>query len=241
MDSELQENRLKNFANFFKGYMGGMPLITAALAPILTLAKAIPVFESQKTSLATFSGLFGFLLVAWIFFARGTFVPLMTNSLTRAVSDSNETPSPVVALAQLLKRDIPRIFIMMLPLSLIILSAYSYISYSQRLDSALDAVLNPGGTDPRGLSAQSDPRQFMLQKMGANQTIPGATMLQVTYLGIFLSAELAFVLMALREYAYGTLHISEHDVLSGALSATPSDGRTMDIDDARPKKPPASQ
>ena len=47
--------------------MSVMPLITAALAPVLTLAKAIPVFDRQKTSLATFPGLFGFLMVAWVY------------------------------------------------------------------------------------------------------------------------------------------------------------------------------
>jgi hypothetical protein len=67
----VQENRLRKFASFFKGYMGVMPLVTAAVAPLLTMMKAIPVFESQKTALATYSGLLGFLLLAWVFYVRG--------------------------------------------------------------------------------------------------------------------------------------------------------------------------
>jgi hypothetical protein len=35
-------NRLCVFASAFKGYMSVMPLVTAALAPLLTLLKAIP-------------------------------------------------------------------------------------------------------------------------------------------------------------------------------------------------------
>jgi hypothetical protein len=101
VSDELQENRLKNSASFFKGYMGVMPLVTAALAPLLTLAKAIPVFESQKTSLATFSGLFGLLFVAWVFYARGIFVPAMTGSLSRATDSGDYKPDWYARLAEI--------------------------------------------------------------------------------------------------------------------------------------------
>ncbi len=37
-----QQNRLSLFANVFKGYMGIMPTVTAALAPILTAMNALP-------------------------------------------------------------------------------------------------------------------------------------------------------------------------------------------------------
>src|SRR5437899_1051201 len=77
-----QENRLRKFAGFFKGYMGIMPLVTAGLAPLLTMMKAIPVFESQKSTLATYSGLLGFLLLAWVFYARRAFAVAMVHSAT---------------------------------------------------------------------------------------------------------------------------------------------------------------
>src|SRR5436190_1833649 len=73
MSATVQDNRLRAFAGFFKGYMGIMPLVTAAVAPLLTIMKAVPVFESQKSTLATYSGLLGFLLVAWVFYARRAF------------------------------------------------------------------------------------------------------------------------------------------------------------------------
>jgi hypothetical protein len=66
------QNRLRVFANAFKGYMGVMPVITAALAPLLTFLKAIPTYESQRTTLATLSGVLGFLLLAWLFYIRRT-------------------------------------------------------------------------------------------------------------------------------------------------------------------------
>jgi hypothetical protein len=66
------QNRLRVFANAFKGYMGVMSLVTAALAPLLTLLKAIPTYESQRTTLATLSGVLGFLILAWLFYVRRT-------------------------------------------------------------------------------------------------------------------------------------------------------------------------
>ena len=47
------QNRLQVFASAFKGYMGVMPVVIAALAPVLTLLKAIPTYESQRTTLAS--------------------------------------------------------------------------------------------------------------------------------------------------------------------------------------------
>jgi hypothetical protein len=65
-------NRFKGFAQFFKGYMGVMPIITAAVAPIVTSFKTIPVFDVQKNDLALYSGLLGFLLIGYIFYARAS-------------------------------------------------------------------------------------------------------------------------------------------------------------------------
>jgi hypothetical protein len=70
--SATTENRLRVFANSFKAYMSVMPIVTAALAPILTFLKAIPMYETERTTLATLSGILGFLLLAWIFYVRRT-------------------------------------------------------------------------------------------------------------------------------------------------------------------------
>ncbi|WP_263353369.1 hypothetical protein [Acidicapsa acidisoli] len=201
-----------------------MPLITAALAPILTLAKAIPVFESQKTSLATFCGLFGFLLVAWVFYARGIFVPAMTGSLSRAIGSGDYKPDWYETLSRILSHQGVGMMITCAPLALILLSADCYLSYSQKLDGALDQI-QISVSKSAGTSSQAEPsprkqgRQDLLGTWGADQSIPGAGWLQIEYLGIFLCAELAFVLMGLREYAYGTLQISEREVLSGLREA----------------------
>lgn len=67
-----RENNFLAFAKFFKGYMGIMPLVTAAVAPLLTATKVIPTYASQKGPLAAVAGVLGFLLVALVFYVRRT-------------------------------------------------------------------------------------------------------------------------------------------------------------------------
>jgi hypothetical protein len=59
--------------------------------------------------------------------------------------------------------------------------------------------------------------------------IPYGLWLAVSYLGIFIFAETAFVLMAIREYLQDVLHINEIDLLHGispfpASTAVPPPG-----------------
>lgn len=144
--------------------MGVMPLVTAALAPLLTLVKAIPVFESQKTSLATFSGLFGFPFVAWVFYARGIFVPAMTGSLSRATDSGDDKPDWYARLAEIFGHQGVSAMITCAPLALILLSADCYLSYSQNLNTDLDQIPSAvsksigtyiqGATSPRPMGRQ---------------------------------------------------------------------------------------
>jgi hypothetical protein len=113
-----------------------------------------------------------------------------------------------------------RFIISMLPLVMIIFSAYSYVEYSNLLDENVDKIrleLTSSGT---AVPTQSLMRKDILATGGNNQILPRGTPLQGWYLSIFLSAELAFVLMALREYGYSILHMSEQEVLGRASSVT---------------------
>jgi hypothetical protein len=217
------QNRLRRFASFFKGYMGVMPLVTAAFAPLLTMAKAIPVFESQKTTLATYSGLLGFLLLAWVFYARRAFVKSMIPSALRATAPGSIT---------LFVGRLRRLTINMLPLILILSSAYCFLSYLRILDSSIAASLQEFNSHPHGPGdAEIVNRTDVLQKWGALYSIHDGEQLEAYYLGIFLCAELAFVFMALREYAYGVLKISEVEVLGPIRRAagTPDGGEGSSV------------
>jgi hypothetical protein len=74
-DSNTQKARLKVFANLFKSYMGVMPIVAAALAPLLTAMNVLPVYETERKPLATMAGVPGFLLLAWLFSVRRSIAP----------------------------------------------------------------------------------------------------------------------------------------------------------------------
>lgn len=207
MADPAQENRLRKFAGFFKSYMGVMPLVTAAVAPILTLSKAIPVFDSEKSTLATYSGLLGFLMVAWIFYARSMFVPMMVPyhppALPSEASDDQKTWNRARERWEARRHYRANLF----PLVLIVLSGTSYCGYLVMLDIVINSAQQSFKTS----------RQTLLQTMGTDFSIPDHGVLQALYLGIFVFAEAAFVVMALREYAYGLLKVSEVEVLGGEV------------------------
>jgi hypothetical protein len=46
--SNSQTKDFRSFVNFFKGYMGVMPLVVASFAPIVTLLNAIPTILSKQ-------------------------------------------------------------------------------------------------------------------------------------------------------------------------------------------------
>jgi hypothetical protein len=208
-DDTAQENRLRKFASFFKGYMGVMPLVTAAVAPLLTMMKAIPVFESQKTTLATYSGLLGFLLLAWVFYVRGAF----TKALVSVPRPPTSTASIRLVYLLPLIRAMWRLAANLLPLFLIVGSVFCYVQCLRTLDYSIYlARSTPAYAD---IVSQHD----ILEKWGQRESIPHSSTLQTYYLGIFLFAEMAFVLMALREYAYGVLNLSERYVLIGSVGS----------------------
>ena len=181
---EAQQNRLQVFANVFKGYMGVMPIITAALAPLATMMNVIPVYESQRKPLASLTGVLGFLLLAWLFSIRRT---IALGTFTHRI----------------------RWFINVSPLVLIFSSVACYVGYDFVLESSLAAVVSCSRT-----------RTMALDTWGQNNPITGSRWLQLLYLGVFLCAEAAFVMMALREYTLDVLKISEYDWMFGKQDST---------------------
>jgi hypothetical protein len=191
---ESQENRLQVFANVFKGYMGVMPLVTAALAPLLTAMNVIPTFDPERKPLATMAGVLGFLLLAWLFYMRRT---LALGSITHGY----------------------RWFFNLVPLTLIATSVICYVFYSSTLDDSLAEIAKGNA----GVS-----RTQALGNWTLDHPAPHSVPLQLLYLGMFLSAEAAFVMMAMREYANDVRHVSEYEWMFGAQDGSdPKVSKTM--------------
>jgi hypothetical protein len=180
---ESQQNRLQTFSNVFKGYMGVMPIVTAALAPLLTAMNVLPTYDSQRKPLAVIAGVLGFLLLAWLFYVRRT-----------------------IALGSI--KTGYRTFFNFCPLLLIAGSIVCYVCYANTLDSSVGAI---SGTHSRTSA---------LGAWSYDNAIPYAVPLQLLYLGMFLFAEAAFVMMALREYANDVRHISEYEWMFGSQEGT---------------------
>jgi hypothetical protein len=175
--AESQQNRLNNFASAFKGYMGVMPIVTAALAPMITAMKVIDSYEIQRSPLSAMTGIFGFLLLGWIFYIRRT---IALGSMTKGY----------------------RWIMNLSPFVLIVMSIVCFVGYTHLLDVSLDEAKKPTANQTR---AQ------LLKSTGQNSRIPHSESLILLYLATFLSAEGAFVMMALREYTIDVLKLSEYD------------------------------
>jgi hypothetical protein len=174
--------------------MGVMPLVAAALAPLLTFLKAIPTYESQRTTLATLSGVLGFLTLAWLFYVRRT-----------------------IALGSLVKGF--RFLLNMVPFLLIVGTVASFIGYFQILGESTGTALELSVKKQWTYVEKDKAFEF---KTGSDvlrhwddRPIPHSTSLELLYLGIFLSSEGDFVLMALREYINDTRHVSELEWMFG--------------------------
>ena len=94
----------------------------------------------------------------------------------------------------------------MLPFVFILLTLACILAYH--------AVLQQSIGELRDLGFSKISTTDLLDKVDANE-IPHALALAASYLGIFLFAESAFVLMAIREYLQDLMHLDETALLSG--------------------------
>ncbi len=194
------QNRLRVFAAAFKGYMGVMPVVTAALAPVLTFLNAIPTYESQRTTLGTFSGVLGFLTLAWLFYVRRT---IALGSLVRGW----------------------RFLINIIPFLLIVATVASFIGYFQVLGKSTATAMELAGKNhwkyvEKDKSAELEFKTASdVLRHWDDHPIQRPTSLELLYLSIFLCPECAFVLMALREYINDTCGVSELEWMFGKQDA----------------------
>ena len=194
MASAVQpEPRLKAFVRFFKEYMSVSSVAAATLPIPVTTLQFIPTYAAQTKFLSVYASLSCFLLLGFIFYSRHTLARWMFPPLANRRSRFGA-------------------FIDLLPLCLIVacgcfIGAYHWLLQTSIQESMADWVR-------RGVAIGSTPE--VLQKT-EYMDIPGALGLVACYLGIFLAAEAAFVLMATREYLQDLLHLSEEELITGGF------------------------
>jgi len=208
--------------------MGVMPIIVAAFGPIVTIANAVPTYKQQRSLLATYLGLFGFSAVALIFYcrpilARGMFGPLLSGNKV-------EARSPTVV------STLPLVYTYLLPLLLLLWSIIQFMSYSATLEDSLvitqtrayvrSSPKDNGTVDTDEKTGLDWMRHFVANAKNtlnvptrkdalyqSAHAVPFGAALEFRYISAFLLLELAFVVMALKEYLQDLLDISDFDLL----------------------------
>jgi hypothetical protein len=187
----LEPRRVQAFARFFKQYMSISSLVAASLPIPVTALKLIPTYAAHTKFLSVYTSLSCFLLLGFIFYSRHTLARWMFRPASRRTHSLG-------------------VFIDLLPL-LMILACGCWIGvYHWLLQSSIQQAM--ADWVQRGVAIDST--EAVLQ-MTDYMEIPESTRLVVCYLGIFLAAEAAFVLMAIKEYLQDLLGLSETELIAG--------------------------
>jgi MFS family permease len=177
--------RIQQFGRFFTGYMGTAALATAALPIPVKSLHLIPAFASQEKFMNTYTSMSCFLAFAYVFYSRHTLARWMFGKRGEHFG--------------------VRLWVSVLPVFFICCSIGCAIAYHYELGAALDALAAAGAQLPSAV---------LLSKIDARE-IPGSGSLIVAYLGMFVFAESAFVLMAIREYLQDVLKLEERELIFG--------------------------
>jgi hypothetical protein len=180
-----KDQSIQKFGRFFTGYMGTASLVTAALPIPVRSWHLIPAFASQEKFMNTYTSMSCFLVFAYVFYSRHTLARWM--------------------FARRGEHFVVRFWVSVLPVLLICCSIGCAIAYHHELGEALDALSVAGARLPSSV---------LLLKIDARE-IPGSGRLIVVYLGMFLFAESAFALMAIREYLQDVLKLEERELIFG--------------------------
>jgi hypothetical protein len=185
VDELENSQRIRKFGKFFTGYMGTASLITAALPIPIASLDLIPTYASQTKFLNTYASLACFLVFAYIFYNR--------HSLARSMFHKEGGHMS------------PRAWISILPAVFVACSITSAIAYHSVLGASLETL---------SLAGAHVSTSVLLAKIDYREIPAGQTLIAL-YLGMFVFAESAFVLMALREYLQDILGLDERNLIAG--------------------------
>lgn len=197
-DLPTEARRIRAFASFFKNYMGVSAMVTAGLPIPITALNAIPSFSMQTNTQAVYTSMFCFLALAYIFYRR--------HALARSMFPNPDSEQDA-------KRRF-RFSINSLPIILIGLSLAFIFLYHFTVETVVGKV--HGLPEIAREMTMPQRRTFILE----NTLLTGGTsvILYFLYLGIFITAEAAFILMAIKEYIQDTLKLSDRDIILNSSS-----------------------
>ena len=190
-----EPRRIQAFARFFKQYMSVSTVIAASLPIPVTALQFVPTYAAHTKFLSVYTSLSCFLLLGFIFYSRHTLARWMFRPAGRRSRGFG-------------------LFVGLLPLFMILACACCIGAYHWLLQNSVQEAM--ADWVRRGAAIGST--EAVLQKTDS-MDIPYSTALVVCYLGIFLSAEAAFVLMAIKEYLQDLLGLTETQLIAGKPAA----------------------
>jgi hypothetical protein len=208
----VDPTRVRAFAIFFKRYMSVSTIVVAALPIPVTSIGLIPTFQAQTKLLSVYASLFCFLTLGLIFYLRHQFARIMFYEYLGFRGSSY-------------LKFFRAALIGFFPFFFIAASVVAVFQYNDVLilnaNMVTDKIKNgtvklsiPG--EEKDLNPES---MHNILKYTQLNNIPFSSRLMVLYLSIFIMAEAAFILMALKEYLQDLIKVSELELMHGAKSA----------------------
>jgi hypothetical protein len=189
-NSFVRAKRFRQFIRYFKSYVGFGSVAPAALPIPLRYFNLIPMYGAQSRFMSVYVSLFCFLALGFIFYRRHSIARWMFNNLSKSNSAST-------------------VLIAWLPLLLAAASVGLLLLYHSLLQSSIsDASFN---FRVRGVNLDW---QTVLAE-ASYEDIKWGIPLMASYLGTFVAAELAFAMMAIREYLQDILGLQDGQMLEG--------------------------
>jgi len=213
-DHPTDPERVRAFALFFKRYMSVSALVTAALPIPVTAFHLIPTYAALTKILSTYTPMFCFLILGYIFFSRHQLARSMFPEYFRTGPASSSIPLLKTLGITFLGTPVRvtwHAFVATLPLLLIVVSLYCVFAYHVTLADSVKTAIEGGLA---GSLDKMAPTQSALQNVDLS-FIPMAGTLIGYYLGIFLAAEAAFILMAIKEYLQDTVGLTDVELIEG--------------------------
>jgi hypothetical protein len=191
----ISPKRVISFAKFFKNYMSVSTIVTAALPIPVTAFNLIPTFHVQTKLLSVYTSLFCFLILGFIFYIRHELARIMFPDFSQKAKRRPQL------------NKLWRLFISFLPLLLIASSIIAAFQYNDVLNLNVNAIIE------NGLLSDQMPTFTEVLERAQPTDLKYGSRLMVLYLAIFVLAEAAFVLMAIKEYLQDLIGLEEMDLI----------------------------
>jgi hypothetical protein len=200
-EAQKQPSRVESFVLFFRAYMNLASVVVAALPIPVTTLGLIPTYSAQTYLLSTYTSLFCFLVLGFVFYGR--------HQLARYLFESGFSS---------FKDRVWWHILAWLPLLLTAVCFLLVILYHNTLDDSLQILQS---APPAERVAHGDDALLLLTPL---RDIPRRWALLLIYVGMFVSAEAAFVIMAMKEYLQDLLGLSDQALIDLDRGPEPGSG-----------------